>query len=108
MGLLVLALKFAAWWLTGSIALYSDALESIVNVVIHRRRPLLAVRTGAKPADADHPFGHGKAEYFSAVVVGVLIVVAALLILREAWLGVLAPKAIDGTRSASSSTARPA
>ena len=82
-GLLVLSLKFAAYGLTGSVALYSDALESIVNVVT-AVVSLLAVRTSAIPADANHPYGHGKVEYFSAVVVGVLIVVAALMILNEA------------------------
>lgn len=93
-GLIVLGLKFSAWWLTGSIALYSDALESIVNVVT-AVVSLLAVRTSAIPADANHPYGHGKVEYFSAVVVGVLIVVAALLILNEAYHGFLAPKALN-------------
>src|SRR5690349_2647693 len=73
-GLLVLGLKFGAYYLTGSIALYSDALESIVNVIT-AFVSLLAVRTSAKPADADHPYGHGKVEYFSAVIVGVFIVV---------------------------------
>lgn len=53
-GLLVLVLKFIAWWLTGSIALYSDALESIVNVVT-AVVALLAVRTSAMPADATTP-----------------------------------------------------
>ncbi|MBP1807387.1 cation diffusion facilitator family transporter [Rubellimicrobium aerolatum] len=93
-GLLVLGLKFAAWWLTGSIALFSDALESIVNVVT-AVVSLLAVRTSAKPADAEHPYGHGKAEYFSAVVVGVFIVVAALVILSEAWQGYRDPRPLD-------------
>lgn len=93
-GVLVLVLKFAAYQLTGSIALYSDALESIVNVVT-AVVALLAVRTSAKPADADHPYGHGKVEYFSAVVVGVFIVVAALLIAQEAYQGPIAPKALD-------------
>ena len=95
-GLLVLGLKFLAWRLTGSIALYSDALESIVNVVT-AVVALLAVRTSAKPADASHPYGHGKAEYFSAVIVGVLIVVAALLILKEAWHGFRDPRPLDAS-----------
>ena len=82
-GILVLGLKFLAWWLTGSIALYSDALESIVNVVT-AVVALLAVRTSAKPADANHPYGHGKVEDFSAVTTGVFIIVAAMLILTEA------------------------
>jgi len=93
-GLLVLGLKFAAYRLTGSIALYSDALESIINVVT-AVVALLAVRTSSKPADADHPYGHGKVEYFSAVLVGVLIIVAALLIFKEAYQGYLNPHPFD-------------
>jgi cation diffusion facilitator family transporter len=95
-GLLVLGLKFAAYYLTGSIALYSDALESIVNVIT-AFVSLLAVRTSAKPADADHPYGHGKVEYFSAVIVGVFIVVAALLILREAFQGFMSPRPFNAS-----------
>ncbi|WP_333683692.1 cation diffusion facilitator family transporter [Pontibaca methylaminivorans] len=93
-GLLVLGLKFLAYWLTGSIALYSDALESIVNVVT-AAAALFAVWTSSKPADADHPYGHGKIEYFSAVLVGALIVVAALLIFREAYNGFRHPAPIN-------------
>jgi cation diffusion facilitator family transporter len=88
---LVLALKYLAYWLTGSIALYSDALESIVNVVT-AVVALLAVHISAKPADANHPFGHHKIEYFSAVSEGVMIIVAALLIVREAYDGFLHPR----------------
>jgi cation diffusion facilitator family transporter len=95
-GVLVLGLKFVAYYLTGSIALYSDALESIVNVVT-AVVALLAVRTSAKPADADHPYGHGKVEYFSAVIVGVFIVVAALAILREAYQGFVSPRAFNAS-----------
>ena len=80
----VLALKLAAWYITGSVALYSDALESIVNVIASVAA-LWAIQVSYKPADQDHPFGHHKAEYFSAVLEGVLIVVAALLILNEVW-----------------------
>ncbi len=88
---LVLGLKYLAYWLTGSIALYSDALESIVNVVT-AVVALWAVRMSAKPADANHPFGHHKIEYFSAVLVGVMIIIAALLIVREAYDGFLHPR----------------
>src|SRR3954452_14517238 len=95
-GLLVLGLKFVAYYLTGSIALYSDALESIVNVIT-AVVSLVAVRTSAKPADAEHPYGHGKVEYFSAVIVGVFIVVAALLILREAFQGFMSPRPFNAT-----------
>lgn len=93
-GLLVLGLKFVAWRLTGSIALYSDALESIVNVIT-AVVALIAVRTSAKPADADHPYGHGKVEYFSAVIVGVFIVGAAVMILNEAYHGFMTPRPLD-------------
>ena len=95
-GIAVLALKYVAYLLTGSIALYSDALESIINVVT-AVVALLAVRTSAIPADASHPYGHYKVEYFSAVVVGVLIVVAALTILREAYFGIMAPKPFNAS-----------
>lgn len=90
-GLIVLGLKFLAWTITGSIALYSDALESIVNVVT-AIVALIAVRLAQKPADAALPYGYHKAEYFSAVLVGVMIIVAAILIFREAVLGFLAPE----------------
>ncbi|MDQ4060173.1 MAG: cation diffusion facilitator family transporter [Pseudomonadota bacterium] len=93
-GAVVLALKFGAYWLTGSIALYSDALESIINVVASVAA-LLALRVSYRPADANHPYGHAKAEYFSAVLEGVLIVLAALSILREAWFGYLDPKPLQ-------------
>jgi len=89
-GLTVLALKATAAWLTGSIALYSDALESVVNVVT-AIVALVAVRLAARPADAALPYGYGKAEYFSAVVIGVFIAVAAILIFAKAWEGFVAP-----------------
>ncbi|MDR7221831.1 cation diffusion facilitator family transporter [Aminobacter aminovorans] len=83
-GAAVMGLKFVAWWLTGSVALYSDALESIVNVVA-AMAAFWAIKVSHKPADLDHQHGHHKAEYFSAVLEGVLIIVAALLILFEVW-----------------------
>lgn len=93
-GLVVLALKFAAWKLTGSVALYSDALESIINVVTSLAA-YLAIRVSRMPADVGHPYGHGKAEYFSAVLEGVLIVLASLAILREAWAGFQNPQPLN-------------
>lgn len=93
-GALVLGLKFAAYWFTGSIALYSDALESIINVVA-AGAAFIALRVSSQPADANHPYGHTKAEYFSAVFEGLLVVLAALSILREAWSGLLDPRPID-------------
>lgn len=90
-GIIVLLIKFLAYYMTGSIALYSDALESIVNIAT-AFAALIAVRLAAKPADDNHPYGHQKAEYFSAVLEGVMITLAALLILKEAWYGFMNPK----------------
>ena len=89
-----MGLKFVAWWMTGSVALYSDALESIVNVIA-AFAALWAIRVSHKPADRDHQHGHHKAEYFSAVLEGVLIVLAAMLIIVEAWRSFQAPVAIE-------------
>ena len=94
LGGVVLALKALAYWITGSVALLSDALESTVNVAT-ALAALIAVQVAARPADANHPYGHHKAEFFSAVLEGVMIIIAALLILREAYDGMLAPRAID-------------
>lgn len=91
-GLVVLGLKGFAAYATGSIALFSDALESIVNVVT-AIVALVAVRLVARPADATLPYGYHKAEYFSAVVIGVFIAVAALVIFSEAYRGFVAPRA---------------
>lgn len=85
-GAAVLGLKYLAFVLTGSVALYSDALESIVNVA-SSFATLLAVWYASKPADSNHPYGHDKAEYFAAVLVGVMIVLAALSIFKAAWEG---------------------
>lgn len=93
-GLAVLGIKYLAFALTGSVALYSDALESLVNVAT-ALAALLAVRLSQQPPDANHPYGHYKVEYFSAVLAGALIVLAAGLILREAWHGLQNPRAID-------------
>jgi cation diffusion facilitator family transporter len=90
----VLALKFLAYWITGSVALYSDALESIVNLIT-ALVALYAVHISAQPADWRHQFGHHKAEYFSAVLEGVLIVLAALLIVREAYDALIVPRRLN-------------
>ena len=89
-GMVVLALKFCAWWVTGSAALFSDALESTVNVAA-AIVAVLALRLAAQPADANHPYGHDKAEFFAAVIEGSLIVLAAALIVEQAWQHYLQP-----------------
>jgi len=81
---LVLALKLGAWGLSGSVALFSDAMESLVNVSA-AVLAWFAIRYAERPADAGHPFGHHKAEYFSAVIEGIMIILAAALILHEAY-----------------------
>lgn len=93
-GVVVLALKTLAWWITGSIALLSDALESTVNVAT-AIAALVAIRVAARPADDNHPWGHQKAEFFSAILEGVMITLAALLILREAITGFMDPQPLD-------------
>ncbi|MFW8595795.1 cation diffusion facilitator family transporter [Cribrihabitans neustonicus] len=92
--LAVMALKAAAWAMTGSLALMSDALESLVNIG-GAVMAWCAVRYARRPPDAGHPFGHHKAEYFSAVAEGILIVIAALVILHEAAGALWQPKAAD-------------
>lgn len=93
-GVVVLALKVVAWWMTGSVALYSDALESTVNIAT-AIAAWAAISYSARPADANHPFGHHKAEYFSVVLDGVMIVIAALLIFQAAWDGYRNPRMLD-------------
>lgn len=93
-GVIVLAIKSYAYYLTGSIALYSDALESVVNVAT-AAAALIAVRLSARPANETLPYGYHKAEYFSAVLIGALIVIASGSIFREAYLGLRNPAPLD-------------
>ena len=76
---LTIALKTWAWWLTGSVGLLSDAMESFVNLAA-ATFGLWMVTVAARPADAEHPFGHSKAEYFSSGFEGILILGAAAAI----------------------------
>lgn len=92
-GIAVLALKFGAWRYTGSIALYSDALESTINVVA-ALVAFVALRVSALPADANHPYGHQKIEYIAAVFEGALILVAAIAVFHAAYNAWIAPKAV--------------
>ncbi len=83
-GSLVLALKLLAARVSGSAALFSDALESLVNVAASALA-LYALIASAKPADRQHPYGHAKVELLSAVATGALILVAAVLIFQRAF-----------------------
>lgn len=80
----IFLLKYCAYYLTDSVALYSDALESVVNIAA-AAAAWWAISISRKPADSNHPFGHHKAEYFSAVFEGILIILAAAMIIMQAW-----------------------
>lgn len=92
--LVTIALKSAAYLLTGSVGLLSDAIESVVNLVA-AVLALAALKIAARPADASHHFGHGKAEYFSAGAEGVMIFVAALAIIVSAVQRLLNPQPLE-------------
>lgn len=79
-----LVLKFGAWGMTGSVGLLSDATESLVNLTAGVLA-LTAITIAMRPADSDHAYGHGKAEYFSSGIEGVLIIVAACAIAYTAF-----------------------
>ena len=81
--IVTMALKFAAYFLTGSVSLFSDAAESLVNLTAGLVA-FAALTVASRPADEDHTYGHDKAEYFSSGVEGALIMVAALTIIYTA------------------------
>ena len=89
LGSLIFAGKLGAWAFTGSTAVYSDAMESVVNVAAAGLL-VYSLIIAARPADRGHPYGHGKVEFFSAGVEGALIAVAAVLILVQAARAILA------------------
>ena len=92
--LLTIALKTGAWALTGSVGMLSDALESLVNLASAALAIAMLV-VAARPADDDHPYGHGKAEYFSSGAEGTLILLAALGIGVAAVGRLLAPRPLE-------------
>ena len=102
----VMGIKYFAYLLTGSVALFSDALESIVNVMT-AVVALVALRIGARPPDKNHPFGHQKAEFFAAIFEGAMIVVAALLILVKAAAALREGVTLESPGQACSSTPLP-
>jgi cation diffusion facilitator family transporter len=87
-------LKGGAWWLTGSVGLLSDALESLVNLA-GALMALAMLSVAARPPDEDHAYGHSKAEYFSAGAEGALIVIAAVSIAVAAVDRLLHPQPIE-------------
>ena len=92
--LVTIALKTGAWWLTDSVGLLSDAMESLVNLA-SAVFGLMMVTIAARPADDDHPYGHHKAEYFSSGFEGILILVAALGIIWVAVQRLFDPQPIE-------------
>jgi cation diffusion facilitator family transporter len=89
-----IALKTSAWWLTGSVGLLSDAMESLVNLA-GAMFALVMVTLAAQPPDKEHPYGHFKAEYFSSGFEGVLIFVASLGIIWAAIERILMPQPME-------------
>jgi cation diffusion facilitator family transporter len=91
---ITIALKTLAWWVTDSVGLLSDAMESLVNLA-SAVFGLMMVTVAARPADDDHPYGHHKAEYFSSGFEGILILVAALGIIWVAVHRLFDPQPIE-------------
>lgn len=92
---MLLITKTIAWYITGSVAILTDAFESIVNVVAG----LIGVYSlyiSAKPKDLDHPYGHGKAEFISAAIEGSMIAIAGIIIIYEALNNLIHPHEIKG------------
>ncbi|MEP7277854.1 MAG: cation diffusion facilitator family transporter [Bacteroidota bacterium] len=92
--LLLFVIKIAAWWLTRSVAVLTDALESTVNVVAGFIG-LYSLHIAAKPRDVDHPYGHGKAEFVSAAVEGTLIFLAGLVVIYMSAENFIHPKKLE-------------
>ncbi len=92
--LLTIALKTGAWWVTDSVSLLSDALESLVNLA-GAMFGLAMVVVAARPADDAHPYGHHKAEYFSSGLEGILIIGAALGIIWAAAHRLVDPEPLE-------------
>ena len=86
--------KLFAWYLTHSVAILTDALESIVNVVAGFIG-LYSLYVSGKPKDLDHPYGHGKVEFLSAAIEGILIGIAGIFIIREAIMNLYEPHSIE-------------
>jgi len=90
-GVIILVFKFVAYYATNSAALLSDALESIINVIASAFA-MWSIHLAKTPPDSNHPYGHGKVEYFSALLEGVLIIIAAGCIMYTAFPKILVPE----------------
>ncbi len=94
LGITLMIVKFGAWYLTGSVSILTDALESIVNVVA-AVIGLYALYLTSKPKDSDHPYGHGKVELISSSIEGTMIVFAGLIIIFEAIQHLINPSSVS-------------
>lgn len=92
--IITIGLKAIAYWLTGSVGLLSDVLESFVNLA-GAMMALAMLTVAARPADEDHAYGHSKAEYFSSGVEGTLILIAAVSIGVAAYRRLIAPRPLE-------------
>jgi cation diffusion facilitator family transporter len=93
-GVILMSIKFFAWWLTNSNAILTDALESIINVLAGLFAVFSLVIT-AKPKDANHPYGHGKIEFIAAGFEGGLIALAGLIIIGKSFYNLVFPQPLD-------------
>src|SRR6188474_1742745 len=91
--LLLLIIKFIAYYLTHSVSILTDAMESIVNVAAGFIG-LYSLYVAAKPRDRDHPYGHGKAEFLSAAIEGTMIMIAGAIIIYKAVVQLIYPVAL--------------
>ena len=91
---ILLVVKFAAYYITASVAVLTDALESIVNIAASFIG-LYSLQIAAKPRDMDHPYGHGKAEFVSAAVEGTLVLSAGAIIIYNAVKNIIFPHALQ-------------
>ncbi len=88
-------IKVLAWYITNSVSILTDALESTVNMVAGFIS-LYSLYIAAKPRDEDHPYGHGKAEFISAAVEGSMIAIAGVIIIYESIKGLMNPRPLQG------------
>ena len=91
---ILFSLKITAWWLTHSVAILTDALESIVNIIAGAVG-LYSLFIAYKPRDSNHPYGHGKAEFLSAAIEGTLIMLAGVFIIFEATIQLVHPRTLE-------------
>jgi len=92
---LLFIIKVIAWYITHSVSILTDALESTVNVVAGFIS-LYSLYVASKPRDEDHPYGHGKAEFVSAAVEGSMISIAGMIIIYESAKGLMHPTVLKG------------